>query len=112
MIDVNINVGREVYKIWLPAMFLRMGGGSDGNYSTSNATKTIYPIKSFSRPNQAAKFIEGLQNSGSDQAQFWVNSAKGSGPVKMMWNQEKGKLRVETNPKWLDFITFLMAETS
>lgn len=56
VIDVQVWVGRDVYNLWLPAMFINITNNarSDGQPEIS---KSVYPIKALSSPTEAANVI-------------------------------------------------------
>ncbi len=83
-----VYVGRDTYKLWLPAMFLKISK-SNGNSSRDETTKSLHPSKPFSKPSEMSKTIESLKINDSSNSEFWVDSVKGSGLVKIQWRGEK-----------------------
>lgn len=106
VIEAIITLDGKKFNIWIPAMFIKISGKTDGNSSSTTGTKTIYPHKYFRSADETRKVIEDAVGD-RDDLKMWGKTRSEEGPIELHW-KSTGKLVVKAPQKWVDFLSFVM----
>lgn len=108
VIEANARVEGENFKLWIPAMFIKMERKSNTDYYGQLSTKTVMPHKYFRNSSEAHKVIT-MGHDERDELEAWGKSRMEEGPIHLRWKRD-GKLEVKAPEKWVDFLGFVMLD--
>ena len=73
VIEANVRIDSEEYKIWIPAMFIKISEYKHQAYFKNLSSKTIHPHKYFGNPEEAEKILPG-HKTGQGDLKVWGQS--------------------------------------
>ena len=80
VIEAVVSVDGKKFRIWIPAMFIKIVRNTSSLYSGSLGSKTIYPHKYFKSADEARKVIEDGVGDHDDLI-MWGKTRSEEGPI-------------------------------